>query len=151
MAWLKVSFPSVSRGGEALVSRSLVGLAPVRFAKRSSRAFLTELFVAFSLFIGPSVDIARPNGASIVGATAPVKSKLEIGHSSRPRRDRRVPPARFCPSDEPGLLPRNQFLTASSKCCPISTSIPASSASIPWHVVGSREESGLRGVAHRIW
>src|SRR5271156_687412 len=98
MAWLKVSFPSVSRGGEALVSRSLARLAPVRFAKRSSLAFFTELFVAFNFFIGPSVQIARPNGASIVGAMAPVKSKWQIGHQSRPRRDRRGCTAPFFPA-----------------------------------------------------
>src|SRR5271156_1289797 len=123
MAWLKVSFPSVSRGGETLVSRSLARLAAVRFAKRSPRFFFAELFFGFDFFMEPSVRIARPNGASIVGATAPVKSKWQIGHQSRLRRDRRVPPARFCPSDEPVLLPRNQFLRASSKCCPISISI----------------------------
>src|SRR5271168_5651371 len=120
MAWLKVSFPSVSGGGEALAAGSLARLTAVRFAKRSLRVFLAELFRALDFFMEPSVRIARPNGASIVGATAPVKSKWQIGRQSRRGRDRRVPPARFCPSDEPGLLPRNQFLRASSKCCTIS-------------------------------
>jgi hypothetical protein len=151
MAWLKVSFPSVSWGGEALVSRRRARLPAVRFAKRSFRVCFAELFRALDFFIAPSVRIARPNGASIVGAMAPVKRKWQIGRQSRRRRDRRVPPARFCPSDEPGLQPRNQFLRASSKCCPTSTSICASSAPIPEHVVGRRGESGLRGVAHRIW
>src|SRR5271170_2056421 len=110
MAWLKVSFPSVSRGGETLVSRSLARLGAVRFAKRSPRFFFAELFRALDFFMEPSVRIARPNGASIVGATAPVKSKWQIGHQSRLRRDRLVPSARFCPSDELRLLPWNRFL-----------------------------------------
>jgi hypothetical protein len=123
MAWLKVSFPSVSRGGEALEAGSLDRLTAVRFAKRSARAFFAEPFLAVDLFIESSVRIARPSGASIVRAEAPVKSKWRICYQSRPRRDQLGPSARFCPSDEPGLLPRNQFLMASSKCCPISTSI----------------------------
>src|SRR5271170_4863298 len=110
MAWLKVSFPSVSGGGEALVAGSLARLTAVRFAKRSSRAFFAEPFLAVDLFIESSVRIARPSGASIVGAMTPVKSKWQIGRQSRPGRGRRVPPARFCPCDEPGSLPRNQFL-----------------------------------------
>src|SRR5271156_550578 len=107
MAWLKVSFPSVSRGGETLVSRSLARLGAVRFAKRSPRFFFAELLRALDFFMEPSVRIARPNGASIVGATAPVKSKWQIGRQSRPRRDRRGPPAPLFPAGDALLLPRD--------------------------------------------
>src|SRR5271156_4999268 len=84
MAWLKVSFPSVSGGGEALAAGSLARLTAVRFAKRSLRVFFAELFRALDFFMEPSVRIVRPDGASIVGAAAPVKSKWQIGHQGRP-------------------------------------------------------------------
>ena len=67
-----------------MVSRSLARLAAVRFAEPWPRVFLAELFSAFVFFMEASVRIARPNGASIVGATAPVKSKWQIGHQSSP-------------------------------------------------------------------
>jgi hypothetical protein len=78
-----------------LVSRRLARLPTVRFAERSSRVFFAVLFRALDFFIALSVRIARPNGASIVGAMAPVKSKWQIGRQSRRGRDRRVPPLVF--------------------------------------------------------
>jgi hypothetical protein len=77
------------------VSRSLARLAAVRFAKRSPRVFFAELFLAFDLFMELSGRIARPNGASIVGATAPVKSKWRICYQSRHRRDQLGPDSSF--------------------------------------------------------
>ena len=79
------------------MSRSLARLAAVRFAKPCPRVFFAELFFAFDFFIEPSVRIARPSGASIVGATAPVNSKWRICHQSRLRRDQLGPDRSFLP------------------------------------------------------
>ena len=88
------------------MSWSLARLAAVRFAEPCPRVFFAELFFAFDFFIEPSVRIARPNDASIVGAMGPVKSKWQIGRQSRP-------PARSAGS--------RQLVFArltSSACCP---------------------------------
>src|SRR5271157_1994320 len=58
MAWLKVSFPSVSTEAEALVSGGLACLAVVRFAKCGTRVFFADAFLCFGFFIGSSVSLA---------------------------------------------------------------------------------------------
>jgi hypothetical protein len=75
MAWLKVSFPTLSKVAEALVPVGLACLAGSGFAERGSPVFFAEAFLAFGFFIESSVDIARPNGASIAGGTTTVNQR----------------------------------------------------------------------------
>lgn len=72
MAWLKVSFPSVSKVTEAFVPVCLARLAASAFAERGPPEFFAEVFLAFGFFIGLSVDVARPDGASIAGGPTTV-------------------------------------------------------------------------------
>jgi hypothetical protein len=59
MAWLKVSFPSVSGVAEGLVRRGLTCfLAGARFVGRAARVFFAEAFRAVAFFIESLVDIA---------------------------------------------------------------------------------------------
>src|SRR5260370_38551205 len=58
MAWLKVSFPSVSMEAEALFRRGRACLADALFAERGSRGFFTKGFLAVCFFTESSVDIA---------------------------------------------------------------------------------------------
>jgi hypothetical protein len=75
MAWLKVSFPTVSNVEEASVPVDLARLAASGFAELGSPVFFAEAFLAFSFFIESSVDIARANGASIAGGTTTVNQR----------------------------------------------------------------------------
>jgi hypothetical protein len=52
MAWLKVSFPSVSKVTEAFVPVCLARLAASAFAERGPPEFFAEVFLAFGFFIG---------------------------------------------------------------------------------------------------
>jgi hypothetical protein len=72
MAWLKVSFPAVSKMTEALVPVRLARLTASGFADRGSPVFFAEALLAFGFFIESPIDIARPNGASIAGAPTTV-------------------------------------------------------------------------------
>jgi hypothetical protein len=75
MAWLKVSFPAVSKVAEALVLVGLARLAASGFAERGSPVFFAEAFLAFGFFIELSVDISRANGASIAGGITTVNQR----------------------------------------------------------------------------
>ena len=57
---------------EALVPVRLARLAASVFAERRSPGFFAENFLAFGVFIGSSVDAARPDGASIAGGPTTV-------------------------------------------------------------------------------
>jgi hypothetical protein len=75
MAWLKVSFPAVCKVTDALVPVGLTRLAASGFAERDSPVFFAEAFLTFGFFIESSVDVARPNGASIAGGTTSVNQR----------------------------------------------------------------------------
>jgi hypothetical protein len=72
MAWLKVSFPAGSEVMEALVPVRLARLAASFFAERGPAEFFAEIFLVFGFVIKSSVDVARPNGASIAVEPATV-------------------------------------------------------------------------------
>jgi hypothetical protein len=63
MAWLKVSFPAVSKDADALVPVGPARLAASGLLEGGPPVFFTEAFFAFGFLIDPSDDISRPNGA----------------------------------------------------------------------------------------
>jgi hypothetical protein len=75
MAWLKVSFPAVSKVTEVLVSVDLARFTEGGFAEREPPVFFGDTFVAFCFFMDSSVDIPRPNGASIAGGKTTVNQR----------------------------------------------------------------------------
>jgi hypothetical protein len=56
MAWLNVSFPSVSTEAEVLFRRGLPCLADALFAERGFRAFFAKTFLAVGFFIESPVN-----------------------------------------------------------------------------------------------